>query len=54
LKGKGNLNGWQWIFIIEGILTIVLGLFTWFFVADFPDKARFLNDEQRKVILSLP
>ncbi|KAJ2919769.1 hypothetical protein MD484_g670, partial [Candolleomyces efflorescens] len=51
LKGKGNLNGWQWIFIIEGILTIVLGLFTWFFVADFPDKARFLNDEQRKMIL---
>ncbi|RXW19666.1 hypothetical protein EST38_g6179 [Candolleomyces aberdarensis] len=29
LKGKGGLGGWQWIFIIEGILTIVLGIFTW-------------------------
>lgn len=49
LKGKGGLNGWQWIFVLEGILTILLGVLTWMFVPDFPDKARFLNDNQRKV-----
>ncbi|KAF6751159.1 major facilitator superfamily domain-containing protein [Ephemerocybe angulata] len=51
LKGKGGLNGWQWIFVLEGILTILLGVLTWMFVPDFPDKARFLNDNQRKMIL---
>jgi len=48
---RGGLNGWQWIFIIEGIITIVLGIFTYIFVADFPDKNRFLTEEQTKLVL---
>ncbi|TFK44848.1 major facilitator superfamily domain-containing protein [Crucibulum laeve] len=51
LKGKGGLNGWAWIFVIEGILTIVLGILTWLFVPDFPDKNKFLNEEQTKMVL---
>ncbi|TEB33563.1 MFS general substrate transporter [Coprinellus micaceus] len=51
LKGKGGLNGWQWIFVLEGVLTVALGLLTWMFVPDFPDKNRFLNPEQTKMIL---
>ncbi|KDR68723.1 hypothetical protein GALMADRAFT_231049 [Galerina marginata CBS 339.88] len=51
LKGKGDLNGWSWIFVIEGIITILLGILTWLFVPDFPDKASFLNEEERKMIL---
>ncbi|KAF9481517.1 MFS general substrate transporter [Pholiota conissans] len=51
LSGKAGLLGWSWIFIIEGILTIVLGLLTWLFVPDFPDKSKFITDEQRKMIL---
>ncbi|KAF4622911.1 hypothetical protein D9613_001495 [Agrocybe pediades] len=51
LTGKANLNGWQWIFLIEGLLTIVLGVVVWFFVPDFPDKSRFITEEQRKMIL---
>ncbi|KAG6918548.1 hypothetical protein DXG01_013638 [Tephrocybe rancida] len=46
---RGGLNGWQWIFIIEGIITIFLGLLTFLFVPDFPDKNRFLTTEQTKV-----
>ncbi|KAF5380625.1 hypothetical protein D9615_004540 [Tricholomella constricta] len=48
---RGGLNGWQWIFIIEGVITIVLGLLTYMFVADFPDKNRFLDEKQTKLIL---
>ncbi|KAF9012461.1 major facilitator superfamily domain-containing protein [Cyathus striatus] len=51
LKGKGGINGWAWIFIIEGIITITLGVLTWLFVPDFPDKNRFLTEEQTKMIL---
>ncbi|KAG6833564.1 hypothetical protein H0H87_005215 [Tephrocybe sp. NHM501043] len=47
----GGLNGWQWIFIVEGIITIVLGLLTFLFIPDFPDKNRFLTAEQTQMIL---
>ncbi|KAJ3507198.1 hypothetical protein NLJ89_g6443 [Agrocybe chaxingu] len=49
LKGKADLNGWQWIFLLEGIFTVLLGILSWLFIPDFPDKATFLNDTQRKV-----
>ncbi|KAG5648558.1 hypothetical protein DXG03_003169 [Asterophora parasitica] len=45
----GGLNGWQWIFIIEGIITIVLGILTYIFVPDFPDKNRFLTSQETQV-----
>jgi sugar phosphate permease len=51
LSGKGGILGWGWIFIVEGILTIVLGLLTWLFVPDFPDKSTFISEEQRKMVL---
>ncbi|KIM39087.1 hypothetical protein M413DRAFT_29655 [Hebeloma cylindrosporum] len=51
LAGRAGLDGWQWIFLIEGALTIALGILTWFFIPDFPDKSKFLNEEQRKMIL---
>jgi len=49
MKGLGGLNGWQWIFVIEGLITIVLGVFVWFFIPDFPDKSTFLSEDERKV-----
>ncbi|KAF9042193.1 major facilitator superfamily domain-containing protein [Panaeolus papilionaceus] len=51
LRGKAGLNGWQWIFLIEGAATILLGIVTWFYIPDFPDRARFLSEKQRKVVM---
>ncbi|KDR68084.1 hypothetical protein GALMADRAFT_79027 [Galerina marginata CBS 339.88] len=51
LKGKGGLNGWRWIFMLEGLMTIVLGVLTWFLILDFPDKSTFVNEKQRQMIL---
>ena len=39
MKGIQGLNGWRWIFIIEGIMTIVLGVGSYWSLVDFPDKA---------------
>ena len=47
LKGKAGLNGWSWIFIIEGAITVVLCGLGWFIIVDFPAKAKFLNDRDR-------
>jgi MFS family permease len=51
LRGKGGLNGWRWIFLLEGIITVVVGILTWLFVPDFPDRNRFLNTEDTKMIM---
>ncbi|CCX04326.1 major facilitator superfamily domain-containing protein [Pyronema domesticum] len=38
MKGIGGLSGWRWIFIIEGIITVLLGFVAYFTIIDFPDK----------------
>lgn len=47
MDGICGRPGWAWIFILEGLLTIVVGLVSFFLVHDFPDKARFLSPEDR-------
>ena len=42
-----GLRGWQWLFIIEGIPSVLLGIVTWFYLTDRPDKADWLTAEQK-------
>ena len=54
MDGQRNLPGWAWIFIIEGILTILVGFISYLMVHDFPDEAKFLSaDDRARVILRL-
>ena len=36
--GLANYRGWRWIFIIEGILTVIVGCIGYIYVVDFPDQ----------------
>jgi D-galactonate transporter len=47
LDGAMGLKGWQWLFIIEGIPSILLGIVTWFYLTDRPAKADWLTGEQK-------
>ncbi|KIV92634.1 hypothetical protein PV10_03907 [Exophiala mesophila] len=47
MDGIGGKPGWAWIFIIEGIATVFVGIFCWWMVFDWPDTARFLTPEDR-------
>ncbi|KAG0286597.1 hypothetical protein BGZ98_005022 [Dissophora globulifera] len=47
MEGIRNLHGWQWIFILEGLPTILLTTVVYFFLPDFPETARFLNKEEK-------
>ncbi|KAG6857182.1 hypothetical protein H0H87_008247 [Tephrocybe sp. NHM501043] len=51
LDGKRNISGWAWIFIIEGAITLFLGVIAWFFIPDFPDQNKFLSPEQTALVL---
>lgn len=42
-----SASGWAWIFIIEGLVTIVAALFSYWIIQDFPDTAKFLTEEER-------
>jgi MFS family permease len=47
MDGIAGMSGWSWIFILEGIATVVAGLFCWWMVFDWPDTARFLTPDER-------
>ncbi len=47
LDGAMGLQGWQWLFVIEGVPSVLLGLVTWFYLTDRPEKADWLTAEQK-------
>lgn len=51
MKGIGGKPGWAWIFILEGLATILIGIASYWMVHDFPDEAKFLSDEDRARVL---
>lgn len=47
MDGVGGKPGWAWIFILEGIFTVLVGIASYFMIYDFPDTATFLSPEDR-------
>jgi MFS transporter, ACS family, tartrate transporter len=47
LHGIAGLQGWQWVFILEAVPAIALGIIVLFYMTDKPEKARWLADEER-------
>ncbi|PBK95370.1 MFS general substrate transporter [Armillaria gallica] len=47
----GVLAGWRWLFIIEGIPAILMGVTTLFILPDFPQTAKFLTERERLTII---
>lgn len=47
MDGVSGLEGWAWIFILEGLATIVVGAFCWWMIFDWPADARFLSPDDR-------
>jgi len=50
LGGKG-LSGWQWMFLMEGVPAILLGVIVFWALADSPRDARWLKGEERTWLL---
>ncbi|KAK1770131.1 major facilitator superfamily domain-containing protein [Phialemonium atrogriseum] len=51
MDGIGGLRGWAWIFVLEGLLTIVIGVASFWMVHDFPDEATFLSGDDRNRVI---
>lgn len=50
MGGIGGKDGWAWIFILEGLLTIIVALVAFWAMADSPATASFLNAEEAKEV----
>lgn len=51
MDGVGNLAGWRWIFILEGIATILIALFSWATMPADLASAKFFTEEERAFAL---
>ncbi|KAI0325823.1 MFS general substrate transporter [Cubamyces sp. BRFM 1775] len=51
MSGTAGLLGWSWIFIIEGLATVVVGFISFFVLVDFPHTAKFLTPEERAYVV---
>ncbi|MFJ3485457.1 MFS transporter [Pseudomonas sp. NPDC090202] len=47
LDGWMGMRGWHWLFILEGIPAVLLGIACLFVLTDRPEQAKWLSDEQR-------
>lgn len=50
LDGAMNLRGWQWLFLLEGLPSVILGVVTWFYLDDKPADAKWLNADEKQTL----
>ena len=43
-----DMQGWRWLFILEGLPSVALGLFAFFYLTDKPSQAKWLSDDEKK------
>lgn len=40
LRGYHGYEGWRWLFLFEGVLTLTIGIWSWFMMAPSPTQTR--------------
>jgi MFS family permease len=50
MDGTAGYEGWRWIFILEGIATVVIAVISFWMMHDYPDTARFLTPVERRAL----
>ncbi|RYP92440.1 hypothetical protein DL770_001457 [Monosporascus sp. CRB-9-2] len=50
MSGVGGHPGWAWIFILEGIVTLVIAIIAFFVMQDYPATAKFLNPAEKQEV----
>ncbi|RBA15400.1 hypothetical protein FPRO05_12474 [Fusarium proliferatum] len=53
MEGHAGLEGWQWVFLIDGIITLPVAIFGFLFFPDVPEytDASYLSDKERQLAL---
>ncbi|KDR85326.1 hypothetical protein GALMADRAFT_218418 [Galerina marginata CBS 339.88] len=53
MDGIGGKSGWEWIFILEGLATVLVAIISYWVIPDFPSssKVKFLTNEERLFVI---
>lgn len=51
MSGVGGLSAWSWIFILEGLVSILVSFSAYWAIYDYPNTARFLEPHQRDEVM---
>ena len=52
LNGVFGLAGWQWLFLVEGVPAVLLGVIVWFYLTDRPETAHWLTAAERNWLVN--
>ncbi|MBN4865715.1 4-hydroxyphenylacetate permease [Providencia stuartii] len=50
MDGILDLKDWQWLFLLEGFPSVILGVLVWFYLDDSPKKAKWLTQEDKDTL----
>ncbi|WP_118179345.1 MFS transporter [Paraburkholderia phosphatilytica] len=53
MEGVGGMHGWQWLFLVEGLPTVLLGLLLYCMLPDKPARAPWLTDNGKALVQSV-
>ncbi|KAF2734451.1 MFS transporter [Polyplosphaeria fusca] len=48
INGASGLEGFRWLFIIEGLITLLSAFLLWFWLPDYPARARWLSEDEKR------
>lgn len=51
MAGLHGLHGWQWLFLLEGMPAVVLGVVAFYYLSDRPQDAKWLSEREKAIIL---
>jgi hypothetical protein len=51
MDGVGVYKSWRWVFIIEGLPTVLLGVIVYFYLPNDPSSAKWLSEEEKMAMI---
>ncbi|KAJ6145274.1 Major facilitator superfamily domain general substrate transporter [Penicillium chermesinum] len=53
LDGKAGMAGWRWMYLVQGLIALVIGIMTYWWMVDFPENAArsfcFLSEREARI-----
>ena len=52
MAGVADLKGWQWLFLLEGVPSVLVGIMVLFYLDDNPSKSKWLTSDEKGLLLT--